>query len=744
MAHTITNGYGVNMTQSYERIYFSDCLVTSPAHATFSEDKFDRTTDLYLALVPTLFNSVGSSNSETMAITKMMIVGGYLPPETKRILKRNGLYPAALLYMWKASLPYDVPYAHELRQRVAYRALGDEKQHVGKYGHAGSERGNMSLQFHKYDEIAHMRNMIAMAQAMTVLPPEAILDKIEVTGGKQVYGLKKTALILQEPDQEITIKLSSAASYDLAGRPLTMRWKLLYGNHATTCEPGEEDGSWIIRVPWDATLSEGRTALALVANNGEYDSNPAIVNIFRKFQDIPPNGQSPGGYAYNPPTANRRPVILDLQDQRVTPGETVSIALRAVDPEGQPVRFYKRAGEPGELDGNLFTFKVPSGADAKHTVTFMASDATAGNSYSAKQIHFETKPEVFAHIETKAKTLIGAAPFTVEVSSKGSSASGGELELGWEFYLPTSKRKAGDWKKMVHGNTAKHTFEKPGLYEIALTARSGKVSDRETLSVWVTKGDPPKPVGGVVVEGNGARIADGDDVASAFDHTDFGAVDESGTVTREFELISRDKDDLSCSSRTVRISGDHASEFKVVRAPRKTIAAGGYGTFTIEFRPRGGGTRMATVTVNAGGSKIRFAIAGKASQDQAQIDAAASGPWIAAKSLADARKWKTAEAALAKFVDEWPGATVTPEATQLLERIRTDPEILKEVSDAADAVTAKKDLAKQSKRAKSLLSMAENSLSSGRKDLAKQYWEEILAKYPNTPQAVEAKRLLGR
>ncbi|MFV1959361.1 MAG: hypothetical protein ACC662_08105, partial [Planctomycetota bacterium] len=184
MSHTITNGYDPKMAMTYEKIYFSDCLVTAPAHASFTEDWADRTKDMVMALVPTLFNSVGSSNSETMAITKMIIAGGYLPPESKRILKENGLYPSALLYLWKAALPYDVPYDHELRHRVAYRSLGREDQFQGKYGHAGGERGNLALAFHRYDEIAHMRNMIRMAESLSVLPPEAILDDIDVTGGK--------------------------------------------------------------------------------------------------------------------------------------------------------------------------------------------------------------------------------------------------------------------------------------------------------------------------------------------------------------------------------------------------------------------------------------------------------------------------------------------------------------------------------------------------------------------------------
>jgi hypothetical protein len=609
MSHTITNGYQAQMTTSYERIYFSDCLVTAPAHASYTEEWADRTKDMVLALVPTLFNSVGSSNSETLAITKMMIAGGYLPPDAKLALKRNGLYPSALLYMWKASLPIDVPYGHELRHRVAYRALGHEDQFKGKYGHAGSERGNLSLEYHRYDETAHMRNMIRMAESMSVLPPEAVFDEVTVEGGKSVYLLKKTALILQEPDQDVTVKLSTAKSYDLAGRPITVRWKLLYGNHETTCVPGDAPGAWVVRVPWDKALPEGRTAIALIANNGVQDGNPAILNVFRKRTDLPPNGAEAGGYRYDSPHANRRPVLLGLQDQVVKPGQKVQIALAAIDPEGQPVRFFKRAGEPGEIAGNLYTIKVPrKKARPSPAVTIIASDGTAGNSYAARRVEFTVAPRVHAHIE--CKELVGAAPLTVTVSSKGSLPSRGKVERGWEFYRPAPKRKPVALEKMPHEATATHTFEKPGLYEVSLTVKSGKDSDRETVQVWVTDGPQPAPVGGVVLEGGGVRIADGDDAPCAFDHTHFGSVREGKRARRRFVLFNRGAGELSSSRKAVTIEGQHAREFRVVRAPARRISRHGSTPFDIEFRPKGGGPKTARVSVLAGQDTIRFAIAG--------------------------------------------------------------------------------------------------------------------------------------
>jgi len=741
MAHTITNAYNPQMTKGYEEIYFSDCLVTAPAHASFTETWPDRTSDLYIALVPSIFHSVGSSNSETMAITKLIVAAGYMPPESKRILKENGLYPGALLYMWKAALPFDVPYDHELRHRIAYRALGRNDQFPGKYGHAGGERGNLAIEFHRYDEIAHMRNMIRIAMAMKTLPPEAVLDDVTVTGGRSVYSLRKAALVIQDPGQEIAVTFSTALCYDLAKRPLSVRFRLLYGNRDTTVTPGDSPGTYTLRVPWDESLPEGRTAVALIANNGVHDSNPAIINVYRKRGDLPPPGAGPGGYKYNSPHANRRPVLLDLQDRVVTPGETVTIDLRAIDPEGQPVRIENRAGEPGDLDGNRFTFTVPTGAAGKTwPVTFIASDATAGNSYAAKQIDFVTAPAVHAHITCDSQ--VGPAPFTVKVSAEGSRAASGKLDLGWEFGTPAPKRKAAAFDKQAHGKTATHTFEKPGLYEVALTVKSGKEIDLETLSIWVTKGAPPIPPGGISVEGNGARIRDGADRPNDFDHTRFGRAGEGERIARTFVLLNRGAKEIATARRTVTIAGKHASDFRVSRAPRKAVSVGGSATFAVEFRPRGGGTRTATVVVSVGSAKIRFAVAGEGAIDQAKLDAAAEPSFRAAKKLFDDRKWARAKKALEAFLDDYPGAKPATEVAALLERIRTDAGIVAEMEAAAKAEGAARDRKKEETRAKSLFRMAESAATNGRDDLAEKYYRKILAKYPDTTWAAKAKERL--
>ncbi len=318
------------------------------------------------------------------------------------------------------------------------------------------------------------------------------------------------------------------------------------------------------------------------------------------------------------------------------------------------------------------------------------------------------------------------------------------MELGWEFYTPKPKQPAAKWEKLSHESTATHTFAKPGLYEVALTVKSGKDTDRETVHIWVTAGKPPAPVGGAIVEGNGVRIQDGDDTPSAFDHTHFGTAGEGERNARTFLLFNRGDADLSCSGKAVTLKGAHAGDFHVVRGPRKSISPLGSASFVLEFRPRGGGTRTAEVTVRAGSETIRFTVAGTAAIDQEKIDARAAGPFKAAKKLFDNRRWSRAESALAEFLERFPGAKVATEASALLERVRTDPEIRKEIDAAAQAAGAARDQKKQEARAKSLFKMAESSMKNGRKDMAEKYWKQILEKYPDTTWAEKAGQRLAK
>lgn len=612
MAHAITNGVMEERTLSFEKLYFADVLVTAPAHASLTDHSAELSSDLYLAHVPTLFNSVGSSNSETMAITKMIVVGGYLPPATKLLLKRNGLYPSALLAVWKAALPYDVPYDHELRHRLAYKAVGDRAAYPEKYGAAGIDRGDMSLAYHCYDDAAHMRNMVDIARAMDVAPPEAVFSVIRVEGGEAVYRLRKSALVIQEEGQDVVLRVSSEGTYDLQDLPVALHWKLLYGNKHTTVERDADDPhTWTLRVPWGDALPGGRTAVALFANNGRFDGNPAIVSVYRKREDLPGPGLGPADYKFAGTHANRRPVLLGVQDVYVKRGRTLEVPLRAVDPEGQPIVFHKRAGQIGEFDGNVFTWtcprKEPKGA---RVVTLIASDETSGASYAGETltVHVE-KPALLAQIDIGS--LLGPAPFEVQVSAKPSITPRGKVKYAWDFYEPKHKRKPPALDEQVQGREAVHTFEKPGRYEIALTVSNGKERDTETIGVLVTDGPQPVREPALAIQGNGVYVRPGDDSPNPFDHTDFGTVAAGQERVHRFLVVNTGGGRLVLDRKApVRITGPAAKAFKVLTKPRRRVDGGGTTRFEVRFRPAEAGEHPAVVEVQSDAGDVAFHVRG--------------------------------------------------------------------------------------------------------------------------------------
>ena len=612
MSHLIANGGRPARTEAFEKLYFADVLVCAPAHASLTDQRADRSSDLIAAHLPTLFNSVGSSNSETMAITKMIAVGGYLPPETKRLLKRNGLYPAAMLYLWKAGLPYAVPYGHELRHRVAYKSVGDRRLYPESYSSAGIDKGDLCRVYHCYDDLAHMRNMVSLARSMDVAPPEAVFRVLDVSGGRSVYELRKAALVIQEEGEDAVVRVSSEGCYDLQGLPLQTRWQLLYGNRWTSVEPvPEERSTVVITVPWDDALPEGRTAIALLADNGRFEGNPAIVTVFRRKGEgvLPGHGQSE--YQYDAAQANLRPVVLGLQDRAVRRGRALEIPLRAIDPEGFPLRFHLREGDPGEIDGDLYTWRCPrKEPEGARSVAFIASDGTSGNGYAGRTIAIHVgEPELLARIE--AEPLCGPAPLTVEVSARDSICSRRKTEYGWDFYAPALGREPKAFEELVPGREAEHTFEEPGVYEIALEVRDGSESDVETLRVLVTREALPDREAAIEVEGSGVRIREGDDSPSAFDGTDFGEAPVRTPVLRSFRLVNAGDRPLTLARKgALELSGPHAREFKVARRPRPRIDGRGSSLFELRFEPREEGPRAATLTIRAGSETFAFALRG--------------------------------------------------------------------------------------------------------------------------------------
>lgn len=448
MGHDIANDEK-RMTMLEKFFYFTNILMSGPAHISYMDRTIRGSTDHYQALVPIYYNAIGSSGSETMALTKMVIAGGYLPRELKPLLKLNGLYTSAILYLWKAALPYKAPYDHELRHRPAYNSKGDHSDYKG------GNQTEVDQFYHNYDDTAHMRNMVNLAKRMTVAPPIALLKTIEVTGGRTVYSLKTTLLVQQRQFKTVRLRVSTEESFDLQGLPLTFRWKVLYGNKNTRIRREGDSSVYTITVPFNAKLPKGRTSILLIANNGKFDGNPAVINVYRA-----------GG------AENLRPSLSGLKDETILPGETVRFDLVSIDPEGFPVTFYQWAGEVGSLDGNTFTWKCPAGhPDGAEHVTIIASDGTAGNSHNSRQIKIHVSSTVAVISSDKS---FGRAPFTVRFSSRGSrDKKGGKLSFSWDF----------DDGRTSNEQNPVHTFERPGFYEVVLKVKGVSGTHQSKLVV---------------------------------------------------------------------------------------------------------------------------------------------------------------------------------------------------------------------------------------------------------------------
>lgn len=449
MGHDLANALAPTIaTERY--FYFADCLRSGPAHISYLDRLPSGSTDEYQALLPSIYNSMGSSGSEVAALGKLVLAGGYLPREVKRDMKRAGIYPASLLYIWKAALPYDVPYDDELRHRVAYYSTGDHSDYTG------SNQTDYNHVYHEYDEPTHLRNMIRMAQSMQHPPPVAILKQVWIEGGTVVNDEAKTSwLVHQAAGRPVTIRLSPRDSYDIHGLPLRYRMTTIYGDPGTTITQDPASQEFTIVVPGTARLPKGRTTILLIANNGYFDSNPAAVNIYRTAG-----------------TENRRPRVQWPADRKLLPGETFAATIAASDPEGFPVTVSRWSGEVGRLAGDRFEWRVPANQpDGIHKAHFIVSDRTAGNSHESGEVTLAVRATV---AEAAADRREGPAPLTVRFGSTGSrDKSGGTLTYRWDFDDGTTSTLPDP----------EHVFANPGFYRVQLAVTGASGTDTGTVLV---------------------------------------------------------------------------------------------------------------------------------------------------------------------------------------------------------------------------------------------------------------------
>jgi PKD repeat protein len=450
MGHDLANSEK-SLIKLEKFFYYANMIFAAPTHVSYMDRRLPYTTDEYQALAPVYYNGMGSSGSETMALTKMAVAGACLHRRLKDWLKVNGLYAGTLLYLWKAALPYDVPYEHELRHRVAYNSKGDHSDY------RGINKTDVNIYYHNYNDSAHMRNMVDLARQLKAPPPEAIVRVLESKGGRLIYGLKKTVLVHQGSRQTVTLRVTVEDSYDPTGHPLTFDWKVLYGNLKTKIDREGDSSVYKITVPHDGKLPKGRTAILLTTDNGVCKGNPAIINIYRT------NGRQ-----------NRRPTLTGLEDRTTLPGETVEFDLKAVDPDGFPVALYRWAGEVGSLKGHNFRWTCPPDhPDSDEPVTIIASDQTCGNGYNSDQAVIGVRSTIAV---PSADKMRGKAPLTVRFSSNESRDKAGPIQtVDWDF---------------DDGNSSKepeptHKFEAPGIYRVRLTVQGPSGRHDETLFIEV-------------------------------------------------------------------------------------------------------------------------------------------------------------------------------------------------------------------------------------------------------------------
>lgn len=385
---------------------FANCLYASPGWLSRTDVMPDRMVDSYDGLFGHYYNSLGHSGSEAHAVAKMMFAGAHLPRTTKNLMKRHGVYPLAMLTVFKATLPYrdgkgsEVPYENELRHRPSYASDG---------GTVSARYVSRELEYHLYDEATHVRRMVAMTSRMTNPPPVTLLRLINVSGSSGRTNVLQSSSfssvrIHGERGERIEATVDLGSSYDLENRPLTFHAARVYPGQQNIGANVDERGKVRIVASYDKRYPSGRFPVVLwVENGGDCPGNPVFVNIHWPEPDQPkrPPYFAPykkpfmteqdirkftGRGALRDPNVqvmrNDKPVIDagnvgESTELSASVGSPLSFSLRGKDPEGSPTRFYLWSGDVGRIAGDQFIYK-PVGRDRGKTlpVRIICSDGT--------------------------------------------------------------------------------------------------------------------------------------------------------------------------------------------------------------------------------------------------------------------------------------------------------------------------------------------------------------------------------
>jgi hypothetical protein len=385
MGHNLVEGGNISYNEQY--YYFADTLRGGPAYYSFRDHLAERTIDSYEAIPVSGFHSFGRSGSEKNGLFKMLVSGGYMPRTTKDELKRTGLYPSALLYIYKASLPYanadgtPVSYTNELRHRVGYLSKGSS---------SNTEFMPYNKWYHRYDEGLHFYTMTQLAASMSVAPPVALLrfvggERIAADGTKTAieHNWEAGRTIVKSPlddGEEATLIVDVGDSFDTQGLPLTYQWTILYPEQKDIVEINYLEGNrFSIHAIHNATHPKERIPVLFSVSNGVYDSNPAVVSFYPAQNSASCSSYQLGATPENEVNVNYRPDFSSDAggDITIKAGGTAIFNLTCTDPEGFQTTLYRYLDEPGVLTGNSFSLQTnPDDAGKTIALHFICSDGT--------------------------------------------------------------------------------------------------------------------------------------------------------------------------------------------------------------------------------------------------------------------------------------------------------------------------------------------------------------------------------
>jgi hypothetical protein len=438
----------LNNLNTERHFFFANCIRATPSHASYEDKQEDKVTDLYDGLFAHSYHSLGQSGSEVHALYKMMVAGACMPRSTKDLLKRHGAYAMALLTIFKAALPYadaqgrELPYEHELRHRPVYSSHGTP-------AHAHYCPAN--AHYHGYDEQRHLRTMMDLARGLDAAPPVAVANLLS-------FHVIKNGEVISEParlrdqvkcisltnmrfwggqDEVLAVRIDLNKSYDLQHRELRFTCQALYPNQKNVIISPEAPGIFRILVKHDPRLPKGRIPVICTASNGlPLPSNPVFINFYwpgeneiddyfalRGLSDDVRRQIDALGLKRLLVTVNKRPIVdfgFSGDALRCLPGQTVSLDLKAEDPEGFPVSVFRRSGQIGAVEQGRYTVTIPeSDRNEVYRVHFIFSDGTGG--YTGKQIKLLVGGQEDGLPEDWAVTALGQVSRAVHVSLQGST-----------------------------------------------------------------------------------------------------------------------------------------------------------------------------------------------------------------------------------------------------------------------------------------------------------------------------------